>query len=128
QNQLQVTGVHPVAGTSREAVLACAARAAPTPDGAPLAHATDQAIIDAAAAAGCSAGAEQLAAHLPFRSGRAFSATVAGRRLSVKGAPEVVLAACIGLDAEIEDTVAELATAGLRVIAVAHRELNDQQV
>jgi magnesium-transporting ATPase (P-type) len=128
QNRLQVTGVHPVPGASRDEVVHGAAQAAPAPDGAPPAHATDQAIIEAAAAAGCPAPARQPDVQLPFRSGRAFSARLSGGQLSVKGAPEVVLAACTGVGDDAEGTVAELATAGLRVIAVASRQLNDQQV
>src|SRR5262249_45123255 len=66
-------------------------------------------------------------AHLPFRSGRSFSASVIGTELTVKGAPEVVLAACEDVDSNIERTVAELAASGLRVIAVARRRLTSQQ-
>ncbi len=131
QNRLRVTGVHPVAGASPDEVLRCAAQAAPAPDSAHHAHATDQAIIAAAATAGCAAPAgdgHNLGAHLPFRSGRSFSASVSGRQLSVKGAPEVVLAACPDAGADVEDTVAGLAASGLRVIAVARRQLEDQQL
>src|ERR1700756_3703161 len=66
-------------------------------------------------------------AHLPFRSGRSFSASVAGSELTVKGAPEVVLAACADVGPSMEGTVAELAANGLRVIAVARRRLTPQQ-
>ncbi|CPR11663.1 metal cation transporting p-type ATPase CtpH [Mycobacterium bohemicum DSM 44277] len=64
-------------------------------------------------------------AHLPFRSGRSFSASVADHELTLKGAPEVVLRACA--DTEDEGTVAELAANGLRVIAVARRRLTPQE-
>lgn len=43
------------------------------------------------------------------------------------GAPEVVLAACEGIGSSMDDAVAELAANGLRVIAVAHRQLTAQQ-
>ncbi len=66
-------------------------------------------------------------AHLPFRSGRSFSASVTGTELTVKGAPEVVLAACQDVGSGTEDTVHQLAASGLRVIAVARRELTPQQ-
>jgi magnesium-transporting ATPase (P-type) len=134
QNRLRVTDVHPVAGASPDDVLRCAAQAAPAPDEAQHAHATDRAIIDAAITAGCAApagggtDATEADAHLPFRSGRAFSASVSGGQLSIKGAPEVVLAACPDAGADVEATVTELTSAGLRVIAVARRQLNAHQV
>jgi magnesium-transporting ATPase (P-type) len=94
------------------------------------------------------------AAHLPFRSGRSFSASVSDDELTVKGAPEVVLAACRSVDSDPrgedaaraakgggagqsgtasdpgwdpETTVRQLAAEGLRVIAVARRRLTPQQ-
>ncbi len=121
-----------MAGHSREEVLRCAAHAAPASNG-PQVHATDVAIVQAAAAAaasgtdGAEPGAAEPAAHLPFRSGRSFSASVSGTELTVKGAPEVVLAACEGIGSSMDDAVAELAANGLRVIAVAHRQLTAQQ-
>ncbi|MDQ2626194.1 MAG: cation-translocating P-type ATPase, partial [Actinomycetota bacterium] len=130
ENRLRVTTVHPVVGHSNDDVLRCAANAAPTPEGALHAHATDQAVIEAAAGLSAAAGQRWSApdAHLPFRSGRAFSASVSGRELVVKGAPEVVLAACRGLGSDVGDPVAKLAAGGLRVIAVAQRRLTAAQV
>ncbi len=131
QNRLQVTGVYPVAGASADEVLRRAALAAPAPDNVQHAHATDQAIIAAAVAAGTVIRADDgrgVGVHLPFRSGRAFSAAVQGGQLSVKGAPEVVLAACSAAHTDAAAKVAELAASGLRVIAVAHRQLDDRQV
>jgi magnesium-transporting ATPase (P-type) len=133
ENRLRVVRVHPVSGHSDDDVVRCAAYAAPAPNGAAHAHATDQAVIEAAAQV--SEAAENTAvapapapdAFLPFRSGRAFSAAVSGRELRIKGAPEVVLAACDDVDAAGGDTVAELAAQGLRVIAVAQRRLTAQQ-
>nr|WP_234806609.1 HAD-IC family P-type ATPase [Mycolicibacter nonchromogenicus] len=130
ENRLRVTRVYPVGGHSHDDVLRCAANAAPAPEGDPHTHATDQAVTEAAA--GISAGGEPLwttpDAHLPFRSGRAFSASVLGRELMIKGAPEVVLAACTGLVPDSDAPVAELAAGGLRVIAVAQRRLTPAQV
>ena len=130
ENRLRVTDVHAVNGESPDQVLYCAAKAAPAPGHVQHAHATDQAIVQAATAAGFVPPADdgEFGAHLPFRSGRAFSASVSAGQLSVKGAPEVVLAACANVDADVENTVAELAAAGLRVIAVADRRLTDQQL
>ncbi len=138
QNRLRVAHVHPAPGYSREEVLRCAAHAAPTSDDSRQAHATDAAIVEAAAeingeSSGAGNGSTRTAptAHLPFRSGRSFSASVTGRELTVKGAPEVVLAACGDVDSTPqqpwEHIVGELAAGGLRVIAVAQRRLTPKQ-
>ncbi len=131
ENRLRVAQVHPADGYSREDVLRCAAHAAPAVNGGgPQVHATDRAIIEAALSVnGESRGAEttEAVAHLPFRSGRSFSASVSGDELTVKGAPEVVLAACQDIGADTEGTVRQLAAEGLRVIAVARRRLSRQQ-
>jgi cation-transporting P-type ATPase I len=129
ENRLRVAQVHPAPGFTREEVLRCAAHAAPASNGGAHAHATDVAIVEAAAeveAAGA-AGRAEAAAHLPFRSGRSFSASVTGSELTVKGAPEVVLTACEDAGSSPEQTVAELAAGGLRVIAVAQRRLGPEQ-
>nr|WP_082951512.1 cation-translocating P-type ATPase [Mycobacterium sp. 852002-51057_SCH5723018] len=134
ENRLRVSQVRPAPGHSREEVLRCAAHAAPASNGGPQAHATDVAIVEAAVGSlngsAPSTEATEITAHLPFRSGRSFSASVTGTELTVKGAPEVVLAACnaVGSDADmLEGSVAELAANGLRVIAVARRRLTSQQ-
>ena len=127
ENRLRVAEVHPVAEHSRDDVLRCAAQAAPADDGNPHVHATDEAIIKAADAVAGSGSRSEPDAHLAFRSGRAFSASVTGTQLTVKGAPEVVLAACREVGAEVDDAVAALTTAGLRTIAVAQRRLSAQQ-
>ena len=131
ENRLRVSQVHP-AGDSDAAqaeVLRCAAHAAPVTKGGPQAHATDVAIVEAADAAGVLAsGNSSPTAHLPFRSGRSFSASLTGTELTVKGAPEVVLAACgDAARASGESTVAGMAADGLRVIAVAQRRLTANQ-
>jgi magnesium-transporting ATPase (P-type) len=131
ENRLRVTQVHPVSGYSSDDVVRAAGHAAPPADGAPLAHATDRAIVEAAAEITEVDGSDRAPtpdAHLPFRSGRAFSASVSGARLTVKGAPEVVLAACQDLGDDADTTVGRLAAQGLRVIAVAQRRLTTQQV
>ncbi|MBV9353602.1 MAG: cation-translocating P-type ATPase, partial [Mycobacterium sp.] len=127
ENRLRVTQVHPVRGHTREDVLHAAAHAAPAPNGGPQVHATDRAIIEAALAVNGSHPFREADAHLPFRSGRSFSASVTGTELTVKGAPEVVLAACEDTGPDMDDTVHQLATGGLRVIAVARRRLTPQQ-
>ncbi|OCB30925.1 haloacid dehalogenase [Mycobacterium malmoense] len=127
ENRLRVAEVHPAAGQSRDDVLRCAARAAPADDGNPHVHATDEAIITAADAVAGPGPRPEPDAHLPFRSGRAFSASVTGTHLTVKGAPEVVLAACRETGAGMDDAVAALTSAGLRTIAVAQRRLSAAQ-
>ncbi|GBE65410.1 haloacid dehalogenase [Mycobacterium sp. MFM001] len=127
ENRLRVSQVHPVGSHSREEVLHCAAHAAPTANGSPHVHATDRAIIEAAQSVNGSAPTDEPDAHLPFRSGRSFSASVSGDQLTVKGAPEVVLRACQNGAADSERTVRGLAGEGLRVIAVARRQLTAEQ-
>ncbi|OBH58581.1 haloacid dehalogenase [Mycobacterium mantenii] len=127
ENRLRVAEVHPGAEHSRDDVLRCAAQAAPADDGNPHVHATDEAIIKAADAVAGSGPRPEPDVHLPFRSGRAFSASLTGTQLTVKGAPEVVLAACGDVGSEVQDAVAALTTAGLRTIAVAQRRLSSSQ-
>ena len=130
ENRLRVAQVHPVAGYSRDDVLRFAAHAAPAANGGAQVHATDRAIIEAALAVDASNGFHPDAeadAHLPFRSGRSFSASVSDDELTIKGAPEVVLAACRDVGPDIDQTVRQLAAEGLRVIAVARRRLSPQQ-
>ncbi|MBV8350109.1 MAG: HAD-IC family P-type ATPase, partial [Mycolicibacterium sp.] len=129
ENRLRVAQVHPMASYSREDVLRFAAHAAPAANGGAQVHATDRAIIEAALAVDASNGsrAAEADAHLPFRSGRSFSASVSDDELTVKGAPEVVLAACRDVGPDIDGAVRQLAAEGLRVIAVARRRLSPQQ-
>lgn len=131
ENRLRVAKVQPAPGHTSDEVLRCAVHAAPATNGGPQVHATDVAIVEAAtapsAAADGAAYGDPPDAHLPFRSGRSFSASVSGTELSVKGAPEVVLAACGANGARMDEMVGDLAADGLRVIAVARRQLDPQQ-
>jgi magnesium-transporting ATPase (P-type) len=127
ENRLRVAQIHPLPDYSRDDVLRCAVYAAPAANGAAQAHATDHAIIEAAAAVDGSGPTPESDAYLPFRSGRSFSASVSDGQLTVKGAPEVVLAACNDIEANADQAVAELAAGGLRVIAVAQRQLDAKQ-
>ncbi len=125
ENRLRVTQIRPAgSGVSRQHLLDSAARATQPRNGAHHEHATDSAIAEAGGPAGQPASG---IAYLPFRSGRKFSAAVSEGGLVVKGAPEVVLAACSGLDAAAEREVEAMARGGLRVIAVAGRELTAAQ-
>ncbi len=121
ENRLRVTRVHTAPGFSRTDVLTCAAQATPRQNGRPHEHATDVAVIEAAPPQATNGAAG--ASHLPFRSGRPYSATVLGQTLCIKGAPEVVVSAASARDLTVEHTVRRMAMDGLRVIAVARRDL-----
>ncbi|WP_455566860.1 HAD-IC family P-type ATPase [Rhodococcus wratislaviensis] len=126
ENRLRVVTTVPEPGFAREDVLACAGRSAVTPDGSPAAHATDVAIADAAV--DLLPQEDDRSSFLPFRSGRPYSAALSGTHLSLKGAPEVVVSACTGIDADaVHDTVLGMAADGLRVIAVARRTVTSFQ-
>jgi magnesium-transporting ATPase (P-type) len=127
ENRLRVTQVRPVPGESRQEVLRCAGHATPVSKERGHPHATDAAVAEAAGGLDGAAKPGHPDAHLPFRSGRPFSASVTGSELTVKGAPEVVLTACQGVPAEIGDLVRKLAKDGLRVLVVARRQLTAAQ-
>ncbi|MEV7095065.1 cation-translocating P-type ATPase [Amycolatopsis sp. NPDC051045] len=128
ENRLRVVTTTGPDGEAREpepgdAVLRAAARACPgtLDDPHVRAHATDQAVLDAA---GADEGWTELAGQ-PFEANRGYSATVGrdgdgGATLVVKGAPETVLPACAGGD-ELARAAEALADQGLRVLAVASR-------
>ncbi|MFI8192332.1 cation-translocating P-type ATPase [Streptomyces sp. NPDC085946] len=106
-------------------VVRLAARACPqeeTGQGRRIAHATDEAVLDAAPPdEGWAPTGE-----LPFEASRGYAAAVgrdagAGELLVVKGAPETVLPACRDLPGDATDTAHHLAAQGLRVLAVAQR-------
>ncbi|MGW4487454.1 HAD-IC family P-type ATPase [Amycolatopsis sp. NPDC004368] len=112
-------------------VLAAAVRASPwhAPDDTP--HPTDQALLEAATAHGIepARGAGELTwlAELAFEPARGYHAVLAdtpgGPLLSIKGAPEAVLARCARPDPALPGTVDRLARQGFRVLAVAERRL-----
>ncbi|WSY64942.1 cation-translocating P-type ATPase [Nocardia sp. NBC_00881] len=124
ENRLRVTRVHAATGLSDDDVLIHAVRATPLANGGPHEHATDSAVAEA----GRHLDRGESSAHLPFRSGRPFSASVCGEQLSIKGAPEVVLAACADADEAVWRQVRKMAADGLRVIAVATQQLSASQV
>lgn len=120
ENRLRVTSVAALDGTDED-VLRHAVRATPPADGDGHEHATDAAVAEA----GDPDANGTADAFLPFRSGRPFAAAIHGTELSIKGAPEVLLAAC-GDDAAA-DRVQQMAADGLRVLAVARRDLTKAQ-
>ncbi|MFD7502906.1 HAD-IC family P-type ATPase [Streptomyces sp. NPDC059850] len=130
----------PIGGPLGLRLLRTAARACPGPDGGrALAHATDQAVVDAAAAHCAGDDAWRPVSELLFEASRGFSAclgTESGQpRLAVKGAPEIVLARCVSALGPVaaggtvpltperlrstERLLYSLASDGLRVLAVA---------
>jgi len=134
------------------AIVAAGRRASPeTAEGSPLAHPTDQAIVDGAVRVGAElddgAPGWSLLDALPFEPSRGYHATLGshdggGVLLSVKGAPETVLTRCTarrgpGGDRaltpttrkRLERSVDELARRGLRVLAVAEATLaSDREI
>ncbi|MFE0349405.1 cation-translocating P-type ATPase [Streptomyces griseoluteus] len=138
ENRLRVVRVSDAAGAEwaagdagepgPAATLRRAARACPRVNGGsgrPV-HATDEAVIDAAAA---DPGWTQLGG-LSFEAARGYAAAVGRdgdgpRTLVVKGAPETVLPGCADLSDRAHDSAHSLAGAGLRVLAVAMRRLDE---
>jgi cation-transporting ATPase I len=137
-------------GPPARRVLAAALRASPEADGnetSLLPHATDRAVLEGATNVGVTPG-EGLGdwivlGELAFDSARGFHAVVGtspeGPRVSVKGAPEVILPRCstwasskgtARLDrrvrSRLEAEVDRLAHRGLRVLAVAERPATTQ--
>ncbi len=127
-------------------LLRAAARACPDPDNGPVLHATDRAVLEAAAEIlGEDAHRWDPIDEIPFESNRgyaaAFGRTAHKLRLVVKGAPEVVLPRCTrlrggasgktdraftdGQRERAEAAVHDLAEQGLRVLVVARRDLSD---
>ncbi|MFJ4691590.1 HAD-IC family P-type ATPase [Streptomyces sp. NPDC088766] len=118
--------VHPLDDPAAAGPLRAAARACPRLDGDPHrpAHATDEAVLDAA---GPDPGWRQ-SEGLPFEAARGYAAAVGQAAegppvLVVKGAPETVLPTCAGLPSHLHDRSQALAADGLRVLAVAQRPL-----
>ena len=124
ENRLRVSQVHGVGDATDEEVLACAAAATEHSDGGNHQHATDAAVVEAAQQRDITT--EMPDAHLPFRSGRPFAASLTGTELVVKGAPEVLLSAG-SRDDDVERAVQQMAESGLRVIAVARRAVSARQ-
>ncbi len=123
ENRLSVVRLVPAGADgddAEEALLRLAAAA--VGNGDEQAHETDRAVVEAANDRGVAADGEADAS-LPFGTGRGFSAAVRDGRLVVKGAPEVVLPRCAG-DGDLPATVQELAGEGLRVLAVADRDVD----
>jgi H+-transporting ATPase len=123
ENRLVVTDISAQPGFDESLILERAALATPVAvsEHAPL-QATDAAVVNRAGSQ------PKRDRELPFRAGRAYAAGLDGHTLAVKGGPEVILSACIeGQDDTTREAllthVHEMATQGLRVIAVAERKV-----
>jgi cation-transporting P-type ATPase I len=133
---------------THERVLLAARRATPIDPSVPrLPHPTDQAVAAGTEEAGvrrADGGDFDVVDDLPFEPGRSYHAVLAateeGCWLSVKGAPEEILDRCTrrlnGDDAPLTDAdratltdhAEELAARGLRVLAVAERPFEGEEV
>ncbi|MFI6043782.1 HAD-IC family P-type ATPase [Nocardia sp. NPDC051321] len=118
-------------------LLRAAARACPDPAAGPVTHATDRAVLEAAEV--IDDPRWHPIGDIPFDSNRGYAAALGNTthtvRLVVKGAPEIVLARCtrvhMGETEPLSEaarerakaTVRDLAEQGLRVLAVARRDL-----
>ena len=118
--------VHPVDAPEAAAVLRTAARACPpiADETGIHAHATDEAVLDAAEPEPRWIPADTL----PFAASRGYASATGTdadgeHLLVVKGAPEVVLPSCPTAGAEAIAVAHRLAGEGLRVLAVAVRRL-----
>ncbi|MGE2715134.1 HAD-IC family P-type ATPase [Mycolicibacterium litorale] len=125
ENRLRVTSVQPLDGVDSAQVLAAAVHTVRPTSGQHSDHATDDAVRLAAADAGVFPGGTDT--RLPFQSDRPYAAALIGTRLSVKGAPEAVTAALAGGRSELTRRIDEMTAGGMRVLAVAERELTAEQ-
>jgi H+-transporting ATPase len=125
ENRLRVTRIESAVGVADDEVLLHAGLATPPANGDRHEHATDSAVANAAEPLDNSESAADV--RLPFRSGRPFSASIHGRELSIKGAPEVVLEACSDVGQRERRLVSKMAADGLRVLTVAKRRLSDDE-
>jgi len=133
ENHLRVVRVvtacgdaHPVAAAEAAHVLRTAARACPpvTDETGIHAHATDEAVLDAAPPEPQWTPADTL----PFAASRGYASATGTdadgtHLLVVKGAPEVLLPSCLDAGSEAVAMAHALAGQGLRVLAVAVRRL-----
>ncbi|UUO02929.1 HAD-IC family P-type ATPase [Mycolicibacterium novocastrense] len=125
QNRLQVKSVRPLAEVEETQVLAAAVHTVRPTTSEHSDHATDDAVRLAAAECDVFPGGTD--ARVPFQSDRPFAGALIGTRLSVKGAPEAVMAALAGSRDELSAVIDEMTAAGLRVLAVGERELTPEQ-
>lgn len=129
ENRLKVKAVRPMAGYTPGALLDAALSTSYARHTHRVDHATDDAIHRAAddpGLRGDGSGPQRLTrdAFLPFQSGRPFAAALVGTRLTIKGSPEVLASALLHDGHPLTRQVDEMAANGLRVLAVAERQLS----
>ncbi|WP_085241702.1 cation-translocating P-type ATPase [Mycobacterium europaeum] len=129
ENRLKVKAVRPMTGHPPGVVLDAALSTSYARHSHRVDHATDDAIQRAAddpALRGDGSEPQRLTrdAFLPFQSGRPFAAALVGTRLTIKGSPEVLASALLHDGHALTRQVDEMAANGLRVLAVAERELS----
>ncbi|WP_082968928.1 cation-translocating P-type ATPase [Mycobacterium sp. E2699] len=128
ENRLKVKTVHPMAGFTPGEVLDAALSTSYARHTHRVDHATDDAIHRAAGdpeIRGDGSRPQRLTrdAFLPFQSGRPFAAALVGTRLTIKGSPEALSSALRHDDEPLAEQIDEMAANGLRVLAVAERQL-----
>ena len=128
--------MRPVKGFTTGQVLDAAASTIFVRPGHRAHHATDDAIrraLDEATGSPVGHGSESVMApverdaFLPFQSGRPFAAALFGTRLMIKAAPEVLSSALTDDEKPLTRMIGEMTAQGLRVLAVAERELSPDQ-
>ncbi len=129
ENRLKVKAVRPMTGHTPGVVLDAALSTSYARHSHRVDHATDDAIHGAAGdpalrGDGCRPQRLTRDAFLPFQSGRPFAAALVGTRLTIKGSPEVLSSALLHDDHHLTRLVDEMAANGLRVLAVAERQLS----
>ncbi|TSD46244.1 cation-translocating P-type ATPase [Rhodococcus sp. KBS0724] len=128
ENHLHVAAVERVDGWRGNRILEVAARSALSNSGDQVFHSTDAAVVSAAddvLAHPVVFEDAEASAMVPFRSGRPYSAALIGHRIALKGSPEFVAHAAVSKKRVSSGHVKKMAKRGLRVIAVAQRELSE---
>ncbi|RZL21099.1 MAG: cation-translocating P-type ATPase [Rhodococcus sp. (in: high G+C Gram-positive bacteria)] len=128
ENHLHVAAVERVDGWRGNRILEVAARSALSNSGDQVFHSTDAAVVSAAddvLAHPLVFEDAEASAMVPFRSGRPYSAALIGHRIALKGSPEFVSHAAASKKRVSSGHVKKMAKRGLRVIAVAQRELSE---
>ncbi len=137
ENRLKVKTVRPMTGFTSGQVLDAALSTSYTRHTHRVDHATDDAIHRATADLSVRGDGSRPQprltrdAFLPFQSGRPFAAALVGTRLTIKGSPEVLSSALLHdpktSTEPLTQQIDEMAANGLRVLAVAERQLSPDQ-
>jgi magnesium-transporting ATPase (P-type) len=133
ENRLTVKAVRPTTGLTPGEVLDAALSTSYARHTHRIDHATDDAIHRAADDFSLRDDGSRPQprlkrdAFLPFQSGRPFAAALVGTRLTIKGSPEVLSSALLRDDEPLTQGIEEMAANGLRVLAVAERQLGADQ-